>query len=448
MRRDDASSGGDAAAPNLPPLTLGMPAVDGFAYRQRPGHAAFKQARDAERRGDWAAVAASCEAALAADPDHLDAAYLLAVARAKTNQLERVLEPLTRAVAGDFAKWGQASLDQPALQRFLGTPIGDAWRTRVEQDREVFAATLARALLVTSHGDLFAFDPQTTRWLRVTRTGGAVVGAWPVRGFARLAYVTREKDKAKHQTRVRLGVIDLATGRARLAVDLPSTGAIRIAYNAKKLKRFVVRTGNTWQSVVDEPKLRLEPAGPKDHLGYPADLADSSWIDVTGRRTQLTRLGVPNINADWDDHALASALRIGSSHRVVTVPAPGLIDGNTLVWSPDRIQLAFAAQLADTCKPGEATAAAFVVDAATGTVQELERGTGGVAVDWLAERKVAVAGDKGVTIVDLGGGAPIALEGADGLLSPRRKPTCTPEPMIDEPVSDEDSSESPESAAP
>ena len=343
MRRDDASTGGDAAAPDLPPLTLGMSAVDGFAYRKRAGQAAFKQARDAEARGDWAAVATSCEAALAADPAHLDAAYLLAVARAKTNQLERVLDPLTRAVAGDFAKWGQASLDQPALQQFLATPTGDAWRTRVEKDREVLAAMFARSLLVTAHGDLFAYDPQTTRWLRVTRTGGAIVGALVVRGFSRLAYVTREKDKAKHQTRVRLGIIDLGTGRARLAVDLPSTGAVRIAYNAKKLKRFVVRTGNTWQSVVDEPRLRFEPAGTKDHPGYAADLADSSWLDVTGRHAKLTRLGVPNISADWDDHALASALRIGSSHRIVSVPAPGLIDGNTLVWSPDRIQLAFAA---------------------------------------------------------------------------------------------------------
>jgi hypothetical protein len=444
----------DATPVELPALTFGLTSVDGFAYRTRAGHDAFKQARDVSLKGDWAGAARLCEQALEADPDHLDAAYLLAVARAKTNQLESILPPLTKAVSADFGKWGQASLDQPALQKFLGTPSGQAFRARVEKDREAFAAALARSLVVTSHGDLYAFDPQTSRWLRLSRTGGAVVGAFSPTGIARIAYVTREKErtatgskgagsaakpagKATGKTKVKLGMIDLTTGRARLAVELAGTGPVRIAYNAKKLKRFVVRVGNAWSSVVDEIKLRLEPEAKGAHIGYLADLADTSWLDVTGRRAQLTRIGVPNVSADWDNQALASALRIGSSHRVVTVPSPGLIEGNTLVWSPDKTQLAFAAKLADTCKPGEPTAAAFVVDGSTGAVQELERATGGIAVEWVAERKLAVAGDHGVTIDDLAGGTPLPLPGADGLLAPRKKPTCTPEPEDEEPIEEE-----------
>ncbi|HTL34237.1 MAG TPA: tetratricopeptide repeat protein [Kofleriaceae bacterium] len=446
----------DATPVELPALTFGLGSLDGFAYRTRPGHDLFKQARDTSLKGDWAGAATLCEAALKADPDHLDASYLLAVARAKQNQLEGILPPLTKAVSADFGKWGQASLDQPALQKFLGTPSGQAWRARVEKDRDAFAASLARSLVVTSHGDLYAFDAQASRWLRLSRTGGAVVGAFMPPGVARIVYVTREKErtasgagagsaaakptgKGKGKTKVKLGMIDLTTGRARLAVDLAGTGSVRVAYNAKKLKRFVVRVGNAWSSVVDEIKLRLEPEAKGTHIGYLADLAGTTWLDVTGRRAQLTRIGVPNVSADWDTQSLASALRIGSSHRVVTVPSPGLIEGNTLVWSPDKTQLAFAAKLADTCKPNEPTAAAFVADGSTGAVQELERATGGIAVEWVAERKLAVAGDHGVTVVDLAGGAPLPLPGADGLLVPRKKPTCTPEPEDEEPIEEEPS---------
>jgi hypothetical protein len=444
-----AEAANDASVPALAPLVFGMTTLDGFAYRKRPGHEAFRQARQAEAKGDWAAVATACEQALAIDADHLDASYLLAVARAKQNQLESILPALSKAVSADFGKWGQASLDQPALQKFLATPTGQAWRTRVETDRDAFGAVLARSLIVTSHGDLYAFDPETTRWLRLSRTGGAVVGAFSPSGVARIAYVTREKqreaspkaDKTKKQTKLKLGMIDLSTGRARVAIELAGTGPIRIAYNAKKLKRFVVRVDNKWSSVVDEIKLRLEPEAKGAQIGYLANLADTSWLDITGRSAHLTRIGVPNVSADWDNHALASALRIGSSHRVVTVPSPGLIEGNTLVWSPDKTQLAFAAKLADTCKPGEPTAAAFVADGATGTIQEIERATGGIAVDWVAERKLAVAGDSGVTIVDLAGGAPTPLANADGLLAPRKKPKCTPEPEDAEPPEDEEPDE-------
>src|SRR5262245_3591495 len=83
-KKDDAGVG-DAAAIVLPHLSLGMPSAAAFDYRERAGQTAFVRARDAETRGDWAAVASACREALAADADHLDAAYLLAVALAKTN---------------------------------------------------------------------------------------------------------------------------------------------------------------------------------------------------------------------------------------------------------------------------------------------------------------------------------------------------------------------------
>src|SRR5687768_4175178 len=77
--RDDAGAfRGDAQA-TLAPLSLGMPEAAGFAYRTRAGHAAFRLAREGEANGDWPTVVTRCREAVAADPQHLDAAYLLAV---------------------------------------------------------------------------------------------------------------------------------------------------------------------------------------------------------------------------------------------------------------------------------------------------------------------------------------------------------------------------------
>jgi hypothetical protein len=438
-RRDDAAVAPGDAAVALRPLALGMPEVTAFAYRRRAGQPAYRLARASEARGEWDQVAVQCRQALAADPDHLGAAYLYAVALAKTGgSSEQIVRALGTAVAGDYAKWGEASLAQPALQPFLASTLGQAWRRRVEQERSDFAAALARSLIVTADHDLYGYDGGTKRWLRLTRTGGAVVGALLVRSHHRLAYVTRSRvttGGAPH-TRVGLGVVDLATGHTRRSIELPAEASakLRIGYNEKKTPGFIVRAGKRVWQLVEGDRLELHRVPAKAHADAPAYLAEMMRLEVAGRRARIDRTAVPDVSADWDDHSLASAIKIGRSKKVVTVPSPGLIDGDTAAWSADHTQLAFIAQLSDVCEPGVATGAAFVADAATGRVRELERAISGLAIEWSGERTLAIAGDHGVSIVSLDGGAPVVLAGADGLVTPRRTPTCTPEVPGEDPV--------------
>jgi len=423
----------DAAPVVLPALVLGMPDAAAYAYRKRAGEPSFERAREAEAAGDWQAVAAACRASLAADPNHLEAAYLLAVALAKTGAAPaQIVQPLQKAVAGDFAKWGQASLEQPALQPFLTTAVGAAWRQRVEQDRQTFVSALARSLMVTAQGDLLAYDGEAKRWYRLTRTSGAVVAALAVPSAQRIAYVTRTKTE-KHTKKIGVGVVDLGSGRTRRSIEVPTQSALKVGY-AKT--GFVVRVGKQSWSLAEDAKLELRPLPPK------AKVATPIRIEVSGRSGKLARDTIDRVAADWDEHALASAIRIGTSHRVVTVPSPGLIDRNTLAWSPDHTKLAFVAQLDDTCAPGAATAAAFIADAATGSVNELERAVGGIAVEWFDDRKLAIAGDHGVSLVAMpffgDGSSPVTIAGADGLVVPRRKPQCSPEPVDEEPLDEPD----------
>ncbi len=412
------------------PLVLGVPSIASYGYRGRAGHAAYKRARVAEAAGRWDEVVAACTESLAADPDHIEAAYLLAVARAKTGASPAAIAaPLVKALAADFNKWSAPALVQPALQAFFATPLGTALHARIGEARPACVAALARSLLVTTRGDLYAFDPEHPRWYRLTRTFGAVIGTFVVPSLSRLAYITRERVKGTAQLAV--GLVDLALGVTRKPVVIPGAEAkptLRVAYNKAKLGAFVVYT-NTWFRVQDGDKLALVPVPNAEHAGYPAYLADAAWLDLEKRHARLGHLQVPNVTADWDEHTQASAMKLKSSGRVVTVPSPGVIDGTTIAWSDDHTQLAFAAQLVDgdTCTPGTPTMAAFITDAATGSTRELERATTGIAVQWLAGRKLAVAGDHGVGIYDLAAAepAPTRLEGAESLAQPRRRAWCT-----------------------
>lgn len=424
-------AGGSAEPAEIPAGALGLPGLIAYRWRIRAGQPAFRVAQKAEARGDWAAVVAACQQALAADPGHLDASWLLAVGLAKLGKVDQVLAPLARAAAGDFAKWGQASLELPGMAAFFATPTGAAWRRRVEQDRKRFSDAVQRSLLVTGDGELFAVEIDAGRWYRLTRHTGAVIGALAVPAAQRVAYIARTRRKGAHELAV--GMVDVAGAKTWRPMALGTAGPISVAYSARPPSGVWIGAGGpramAWRQLDDEYRLRSLPAR-SQRPGGP-------WLEVTARASVHLHALPPDVTADWDDQSLASAIRIGTSNRVISLPSPGLIDGNTAAWSPDRVHLAFVAQLDEHCAPGAINTAAMVADASTGATRELARAASGIAIAWLGERRLAIAGDGGVAIHSLDeGAAPIVIEGATGLVIPRERPRCAaPEPP--EPASDD-----------
>lgn len=421
--KKDAGPADGETALEIDAVPLGLPELAAYGWRKRGGQPAFRLARKAEASGDWSTVVTTCKQALAADPGHLEAAWLLAVGLAKLGKPDQVLAPLARAEAGDFARWGQASLELPALQAFLATPVGIAWRRRVEQDRQLYVAAVARSVIVSADRDLYAFEVETGRWARLIRASVNVIGAIAIPAAGKIAYVSRTKLVGKRE--LGIGMIDLLHGKSSGAVGLGTSGPITVAYSVKPPAGFWIGTGApramVWRQFDDEYRLHPLPARTPRPSG--------PWLDVTAKGVVHLHALPPNVTADWDEQSLASAIRIGTSNRVVSVPSPGLIDGNTAAWSPDRVHVAFVAQLDDHCTAGAVNTAAFVADASTGGTKELERAAGGIALAWLAERKLVIVGDHGVTIRDLDDATPpFTIEGATGLLIPRERPRCAPVP--------------------
>ncbi|HET9988325.1 MAG TPA: hypothetical protein VFQ65_07390 [Kofleriaceae bacterium] len=408
--RDDAAIARPDAAQGAvtPARPLGLPDLAAWQWRSRAGHPAFRTARKAESHDDWAGVVAACTQALAADPTNLEAAWLLAVGDAKLGKLDAVTAPLQLAGAGDFGKWALASLDQPGLQPYLATPAGQAWQRRVEADRGPFLTALARGLIVIAKGDLYAVADQ--RWYRLTRTYGGVVAAFaPVNGHV-LAYVTRGKTSHK----LAVGSVDLATGMTTRSQELAPV-ATQLAATRDGAGIWIGQQGG-------KPRV-LSLAG-DEHRGLlvPTKLARpaGAWLELYASGGVRLHRVPAGVSADWDDQGLASAIRIATSNRVVTVP--GQIQGDSIVWSPDRNHLALVAQTSDHCDAATPSVTAYAIDTATGAATELSRGHG-LAIDWMGDRAVAIAGDDGVKIRELGG-ATTPLVGATNLVHPRFAPKC------------------------
>src|SRR5437016_3701187 len=74
--RDAGAAAPRDEVPDLPLRPLGKARLDEFAWRRGPGRDGFARALTAEKRGDLAAIEHESRAALAADPGHLEAAWM------------------------------------------------------------------------------------------------------------------------------------------------------------------------------------------------------------------------------------------------------------------------------------------------------------------------------------------------------------------------------------
>lgn len=371
-----------APPPFSPPaaVALGVESLAALRWSERAGHAAFRLARAAERRGQWAQMVAHCQSALAADPSHLEAAWLLAAGLVHLGRHPEVGAPLARAVAGEPGKWGPPALALPLFAPYWESGQGELLRPWIEDVLRRYHAELASSL-VALHGDrLVAYHPSTARYsalARPHRVRGALVVP------PRVAFVTGPAPGGRG---ARLGILDLRTSAVTLE---PLAEGRQEVWLEPSGERVLVRRDRRWKSLDGEPV--AQPQG-----------APAPRLAIRGARATVDGHPAPELSADWDQDHMASALRLRRSQRVLSAPAPAMIDGQRVSWSPRRTRLAFVA--ADSaCLPEQgARVAAYVADALTGAPRLVSEAPGALELGWVDEQLLAVGSARGITLLALG----------------------------------------------
>ncbi len=462
---DDASAGSTIAIAPIDPLPMGVEDLTAFTYnRKRSARDTFRKALAAAKRGDRAGAEAACRETLLIEPGHLEASWHLALALARQKRYAEVIAPLSAAVAGDFMRWGERSLIARALTGFRDSPFAKPYADLVAAYRDEFRREVSEALLVVGRrgrpwyprargevnlnhrSELYAYVPDTGRYLRVSRTNGSLVGFVRNPSAPEVAYVSYRKvwlpsgsaprasgsserlspraGKAPYLREVRIGAVDLdATRMSRREVRLDDVLWVELFYTGTakpKLRARVRRArparGERLVAVYDLDVAR----GRAEEISDPGEIRE--LLRVGYDRAELHRPVLDGVTADWGADGSAGAFRLERTRKTITLPTGESAARDSITWSPTARRIAFTTVAVDPCsaEPVDRAVKLYVAEAATGALHAVAAGEGELAPVWLDDSRLAYV-DSGPTgpmvrLVDVVAGGELArLETVGGM---------------------------------
>lgn len=487
--KDDAATGPQIAPITAPPS--GVDAVKRMNFVYGDGWHAYDKAVAAYRAKDrdWASVRKHAEIALARDPLHLDAHYLLARALAQVGEHATAVDHLVTALAGDYFRYGPVLATEPELEEFLATPHGQAVTALAARIRDDYAQRIAASPWVvarrsafrwpkelgvqhaTSRGELYAYDRASKRYLRLSHTDHKVVGFVRAPGGGEVALLGVDKiDRPKRDPNP-AGARDAASARSAAPARNASVADAALSEApATFATAWIQRLDTTsWQPV--GAKILLPPARELS-LGYGEDArlvvttaqASGRWgttapvvstIDpATGALSTISApppaprievtldaarvVGAPRgVEATWaGDPPTAPTLSIGGA--VIQVPESGAASQSTVAVAPGGARLAFATAV-DPCAKNVAPSL-YVADAKTGELAHLLTARSRFVTRWIDDKVLAYEdGEGAVRLWDATTGRQVlALSNPPGIalevLSTSAAPLCKQEPPTIEPA--------------
>jgi hypothetical protein len=411
-QKDDAAIGKANAAPiSLPPLGVDKIVRFGFLWNDNAAMAAYDKAYTAYKAKTWAAVRSACETAVGRDPTHFDAQRLLAVALAQTGDDAAAVDHIVAAIAGDYYKYGVAFATDPDFESFRATPHGQAVAQLTAQIRDEYARRIKAGLWVigrrnsfkwpkesgpqtsSSRGELYAYDRDSRRFLRLTHTDHQVAGF--VRSPSGGEVALLGFDKIDHPSPTGSAADDkqpplLARTWVRAVdpvewkplgprVDLPSARAVAIAYgDGDQLIAGAAQATGRW-NVGEWTRWSVDKTSGK--LAKVATPLPTPRIELTLDEGRLvTSAQIPDVVAMWSgDPATAPVLKAGGAD--IHVPESGQAAHDTVSLAPDKAHLAFATAV-DPCAK-DALPSLYVADAKTGVPKHLLTAKARFANRWL-----------------------------------------------------------------
>jgi hypothetical protein len=416
--KEDAATLPPPIAPiAMPPLGVDRPTRMNFIWDA--GAPAYEKASAARKKKDWAAVKAECDQALAKDPLHLDAHWLLGVALAHAGEHAAAVDHLVLALAGDYFKYGPTLATETELGDFLATQHGRsvaalALQIRAEYARRVAAGTWLVARRSTfkwgygvqassSRGELYAFDRESRRYLRLSHTDHEVVAfvrstagdEAVVVGFDK---VDRPKADDAPPLFARPYVVALDAKEWKPLgprVVLPAARQLAVGYNAGD--KLLVQTapasgrwtiGQVTTSSIDRSTGKLAPADATTLLPR----VELSLEDGGARRP-------PGVKTTLAGDGKVSAMATTTA-QTIAIPESGLAAEATIATSPDGARVAFATYV-DPCDKDRAPSL-YVADLKAGTIRHVLSAHSRFATRWIDATTLAYEdGDNAIRLWDV-----------------------------------------------
>ncbi|MEO8552532.1 MAG: hypothetical protein ABI678_21290, partial [Kofleriaceae bacterium] len=427
VTKDDGGAGKPVSAPIALP-TLGVDKIGRFNFLWNEGGNAYDKAMVAykAKTRDWAAVRSACELAVARDPLHLDAQRLLAVALTQQGEHAAAVDRIVAAIAGDYFKYGGAFATDPDLEAFRATPHGQAVAALTSQIHDEYVRRVKAGLWLigrrgpfkwpakdgvqgsSSRGELYAYDRETRRYLRLTHTDHQVAGF--VRGTAEVALLGFDKiDHAKDDAtppllaRAWLQIMDPVEWKTLgKRIQLASARAVALGYGAgDQLLVATAPAAGRWGlgewivSSIDKTTGKLAKVnGP----------VPAPRIELTVEEGRVVReTPIAGVEASWaqpttGEPATAPSLKLATG-GTVQVPESHSANHDTVSVAPNKAYVAFATAV-DPCAK-DAVPSLYVADAKTAALKHLLTARSRFATRWLDPTTLAYDdGDGDIRIWD------------------------------------------------
>lgn len=474
-----AAGGGTAGATAAvtPPLAappLGVEAVNRFNYVYGAGAKEYDKALKAyaAKPRDWAAVRTAAEETLAKDANHLEAHWVLGEALAQAGEHDQAVEQLALALAGDWLRWGPGLEKDAELSALLATPQGKALVALNTTMKETVARKVAAGPLLlarrstfkmpgagtkaaSTRGELYAYDGETKRYLRVTHTDHELA-AWVrspsgdellLTGFDKteLADPTKNKDAPPLLARswvTTFSIKDLADTSARATIGKArhvhagyGPGEQIVVTTAPAAGRWGAGTMTTY--VVDRGSGKL---------------AKTSGVAIEGPHVEMTFDEVSVVGGGLTSLPAELAPDLVAKLTPIQKDASGTPMLSLALLSPGKTRLAFATAT-DPCADKDAAAkpTLYVADARTGAFKHVLTSSSRFAAAWIDDDHLVYEdGLGGLRLFDAAAQretGKISERAGMALwaLSPTTAPMCRKEPIVAEP---DDGSELPPEEAP
>ena len=419
-KRDDA---GAQAGPTVAPIStpaVGVDSIKRMNFTYGDGMREFEKAIAQQKARNWAGIKQHCEATLAKDPNHFDAHRMIATALAQLGENAAAADHLVSALAGDYLKYADFEKDED-LKAFLATPQGTAVKEVAAKIRAEVLQRAGNGVLViarrsafkwpkegvqygTSRGELYAFDRESRRYIRITHTEHQVAAFVRSPSGGELAVFGFDKiDRPKGDD-----VVPLVNRSWLQLVDTKDWSLV-----GPRVQMGGGREIHIGYGAGDQLLVATAPANGRWGIG---EVTISSLDKATGKLTKVkAELPVPRVALSLEeghivrsidgikatftgDPPVTPTLAVGDG-ATIHVPESGNASQSSLALSPDKARLAFATAV-DPCSK-DASPSLYVADTKTAALHHLLTQKSRFVTRWIDATTLAYEdGDGAIRIWD------------------------------------------------